>query len=541
MPRPPRSTPSSSSWRTYDGGIESAAVWQLRDYVYARKDDAAGRAECEAKLLAFLKSPASPAARTVASRHLQLIAGDTAVPALQAMLTDDKLADLALYALQGIAGATAERALVQSLGVATGATKIEIVAALGERRSVEAVPAIVPLLQQPALTGPAAIALGRIGGEAAVSALGSAYGGTAGALRATIAGALLEAVSGFEFGNQKLPIYERIASDTTLPEAQRRAALIGRIHSTDPRQAVIAMLTSQDPLAQEAAIACTPFAFFPDTIGKVCAALPGLSDVAKVQLIAALAGYAHSEVAAAVTNELGSPTPAVRVAAFKTLGAVGGAAAVRPLAEAAARAKGPEQAAARAAIGSLKGQAVDEEIVAQLGRKPADDLAGELLLAVGDRRVFSAKPVVTAALGSSTPALRGQALRALRGIGTPSDMPAVLDLLLGGSGESDRTEAERTMVALAQKIDNLDGRSSTREIAARFGEAFRRPRAGSSACSRSSATRARCRSCGPSRPTTAPTFAMRRCGPWRRGRRRPRARTCCAWRARRGTRRTGCS
>ena len=40
----------------YDGGIESAAVWQLRDYVNARKDDAAGRAECEAKLLAFLNA-----------------------------------------------------------------------------------------------------------------------------------------------------------------------------------------------------------------------------------------------------------------------------------------------------------------------------------------------------------------------------------------------------------------------------------------------------------------------------------------------------
>ena len=39
---------------TYDGGIGSEAVWKLRDYVNARKDDAAGRAECEAKILQFL-------------------------------------------------------------------------------------------------------------------------------------------------------------------------------------------------------------------------------------------------------------------------------------------------------------------------------------------------------------------------------------------------------------------------------------------------------------------------------------------------------
>ncbi len=207
------------------------------------------------------------------------------------MLADDSSADLALYALQGIAGAAAERALVQGLGATTGATKIAIVAALGERRSAGAVPALVPLLQQPALVGPAAIALGRIGGEAAAAALGSAFGGAAGVLKSTIAGALLEAASGFELGNQRLPIYERIASDATLPEAQRRAALIGRIHSSDPRQAVIAMLASRDPLAQEAAIACVSFAFLPDTIGTLCAMLPGLPDAAKVQLIAALAGY----------------------------------------------------------------------------------------------------------------------------------------------------------------------------------------------------------------------------------------------------------
>jgi HEAT repeat protein len=444
----------------YDGGIESAAVWQLRDYVYARRSDAAGRAECEAKLLAFLKSPASQVARTMASRHLRLIAGETAVPALQAMLVDDKSADLALYALRGIAGAAAERALVQSLGVTTGATKIAIVAALGERRSAEAVAAVAPLLQQPALAGAAAVALGRIGGEGAASALGSAYGGATGALKVTIAGALLEAASGFELGGQKLPIYERLASDAALPASQRRAALIGRIDSSDPRQAVIAMLAGQDPLAQEAAIARVSFAFFPDTIGRLCALLPGLSDAAKVQLIAALAGYPDAQVASAVMNELGGQTPAVRLAAFKTVGTIGGPAAVRPLAEAAAGSKGVEQTAARAAIGSLKGRAVDEEIVAQLAKKPADPVAGELLLAVGDRRIFPAKPVVTAALASPSPAIRAQALRALRGIGTPSDMPAVLEVLLGGSEESERTEAEKTAVALAQKIDNLDGRSN---------------------------------------------------------------------------------
>jgi HEAT repeat protein len=455
----------------YDGGIESAAVWQLRDYVYARREDAAGRAECEAKLLAFLKSPASPAARTIASRHLRLIAGDTAVPALQAMLVDDKSADLALYALQGIAGAAAERALLQGLGVTTGATKVAIVAALGERRSAAAVPAIVPLLPQPALAVPAAIALGRIGGEAAASALVSTFASAPAALKPTVASSLLasaEASLAAKDSATALRLYQALLSDASLPVAIRRGAAAGRISASGDRARTVllgylsapaAAAGEKDPL-QEAAIAKVAGVFTAADISQVCALLSGLPDGSKIQLLAVLAGYPGERVAPAVLEELSSPTPAVRMAAFKTLGAIGGPAAVQPLAEAAAGSKGVEQTAARAAIGSLKGRAVDEEIIAQLAKTPADAVAGELLLAVGDRRIFPAKPVVTTALASPSPAVRAQALRALRGIGTPSDMPAVLDVLLGGSEESDRTEAEKTAAALAQKIDNLDGRSN---------------------------------------------------------------------------------
>ncbi len=83
-------------------------------------------------------------------------------------------------------------------------------------------------------------------------------------------------------------------------------------------------------------------------------------------------------------NELRSQTPAVRLAAFKTLGAIGGPAAVQPLAEAAAGSKGVEQTAARAALGSLKGRAVDEEIIAQLAKKPVGCRRGRA--AAGRRR-----------------------------------------------------------------------------------------------------------------------------------------------------------
>ncbi len=470
---------------TYDGGINSRAVWQLRDYVNARRDDAAGRAECEGKLLQFLKSPATPVARMTAARHLRAIAGDTAVPALQLMIADDRLADLAIYTLRQIPGGAAERALIQAVKTATGATRVAVVAALGERKASAAVPVLVPLLQQPPVAVAAAIALGRIGDDAAASALLSAIApaiaaggagagavGTPGALKQAEASALLscaERALAAKDSAAALRLYETLSSDATLPVSLRKAALIGRIAASGGNAAslVLNVVGGSDAELQEAAIGMIAEVFAPDAIGPICAVAPRLSDRGKVQLLAVLSAYPGSRVGPTVMQAFGSQTDAVRIAALKALGSVGDSAAVRPLADAASRTRGREQAAARTALGMLKGRAVDEEIVTQLSQKPTDGVAGELLLAVGDRRIFPAKPVVTAALASPSSQVRVQALKALRAIGTPSDMSAVLDLLLTSGDGSDRVDAEKTAVALAQKIESPDGRSRT--VKARLG------------------------------------------------------------------------
>ncbi len=449
----------------YDGGIESGAMWQLRDYVYARKDDPAGRAECEAKLLAFLKTGASPVARMAACRYLRLIAGDSAVPPLQAMLTDEKSADLALYALQGIPGAAAEKALLQGLGVTAGATRIAIVAALGERRSAAAVAAVAPLLQQAALAPTAAVALGRIGGAAAVAPLSAMLPGAAPALKPVVAGALLEAASAFvaaKNAEAAAAIYERLAADASLPAAQRRAATLGRIDTSraGARTLVTSLIAGTDAVAQEAAIARVPDTFTADAVAPVCALLPKIDPGPEIALIAALSGYPGELVVPAFLDAARSPSDAVRIAALRAIGQTGGAAQVAFLAERASSAKGAEQAAARAALGSLKGRTVDDEIVAQLRKTPADPVAGELLLAIGERRIFPAKDAVVSALASPSAAVRLQAYRGLRTVGTPSDIPAVIDALFSAADEREQSEAEKTVLALSQGIADVDGRAN---------------------------------------------------------------------------------
>jgi hypothetical protein len=450
---------------TWDGGIASEAVWQLRDYVFSRKGDEAGRAECEARLLPFLKGPATRSAKMAATRLLRVIAGDTAIPALQVMAADPRLSDYAIFVLQPMPGSAAENALVGALTAARGAPKAAIVVALGQRRASSALPLLEPLLRDPALAAPAAVAIGRIGGPAASAALASAYGAASGESKRLLAASLLEAGDGLlaaKDSEAAAKVFGALAADRSLPAPMRTAAFIGGISAAGPRAStvLVTMLGGDDADARAAAIARIGDAIPPDGVGPVCDLLPRLPDAAQIQVLAAIARFPASRVRPAALNAAKSGSPEVRVAALRTLESAGDASTVAFLADTAGSApKGPVQDAARRTLGSLKGRDVDDAIVALLGQPAPAALTAELLRAVADRRIFTAKPAVSAALAAASPAVRIEGLKTLRVIGTPSDASPVLDLLLKSGDDAERAEAEKTVTALLQKTGSADGRS----------------------------------------------------------------------------------
>jgi hypothetical protein len=450
---------------TYDGGITSDALWKLRDYVYARRDDAAGRAECEAKLLQFLKGQATPSAKMAATRLLREIAGDTAIPVLQTMVADPRYSDYAIYVLQPMPGAAAENALAQALKTASGGPKSAIVAALGQRRAAGALPLLEPMLRDPALGTTAATAIGRIGGPSAATALASAYGAASGEAKRWLAASILEAAGGLLAAKEaeaSRSLFDTLAADRSLPAPIRRAALMGNISAAGPRAAslLVTMLGGDDVDGRAAAIARIGDVIPPDGIGPVCDVLPRLPVDAQVQVLAALSGYPAGRVRPAALQAARSDSPDVRVAALKTLEAAGDASTVPFLSEtAASEQKGPVQDAARRALGGLQGRAVDDAVVSSLKQPSSDAVAAELLRAVADRRIFLAKPAVSSSLAAPSADVRIEALKTLRVIGTPSDASRVLDLLLKSGDDVERGEAEKTVTALLQKTGSPEGRS----------------------------------------------------------------------------------
>ncbi|MBZ5497164.1 MAG: HEAT repeat domain-containing protein [Acidobacteriia bacterium] len=452
---------------SFDGGIDSAPFWKLRDYVYARKDTPAARAECETRLLEFLGTSATPVAKMAVCRQLRVIGSDKSVPVLQAMLLDPNTSDMALYALQKIPGTAADKVLIQTVSKTEGAMKTAVIAALGDRKCNEAVAVLVSLLKPNGeYAGAAALALGEIGGETAARPLVTHLAAAQANLKPIVAASIMKCAEGLmAVKNERAAsgLYDKLLGDPTLPVPIRRAAMIGKISVAGDRSAAVLMdqLKGSDVSMQEAAIVKIKDVFKPEAIGPVCSLLPGLQETAQIKLLAVLSLYPKERVLSAVLLAARSGAPAVRIAALKALESVGNSSTVPFLLESASKARGAEQGAARNALGLLKGRQADDTLLALLAQRPSDDVQGEILLAVAERRIFTAKSTVAGLLSSASPRVRLQALRTLRAIGTPSDMPSVLALLVKSDEESEQMEAMTTTAALAQKIANPDGRSNS--------------------------------------------------------------------------------
>ena len=105
--------------------------------------------EQEAKLIAVLKSNAESNAKADACRELARIGTADAVPALAALLADEKLAHMARYGLETIPGPAVDEALRDALGKLKGRLLVGVIGSIGVRHDEKAVAALAGLLKDP--------------------------------------------------------------------------------------------------------------------------------------------------------------------------------------------------------------------------------------------------------------------------------------------------------------------------------------------------------------------------------------------------------
>ena len=217
--------------KTYDWGQDRSVLKPIDDAVVASHDDADAQKALETQLVAVLESDASRAGKDFACRKLSLIGSAASVPALAALLSDEKLSHMGRYALERMPCDEAVAAMRDAMGKVDGPLKIGVINSLGVRRDAQSTAALAALLgdSDTGVAAAAAAALGKIGNADATKALAAMQASAPDELKLAAADAYLACAEQLLADGQKLQammIYRALAKPDQ-PKQIRVAAMRG--------------------------------------------------------------------------------------------------------------------------------------------------------------------------------------------------------------------------------------------------------------------------------------------------------------------------
>ena len=223
---------------------------------------------------------------------------------------------------------------------------------------------------------------------------------------------------------------------------------------------VLDILRSDDQDMQAAAIAMVKEMPGTQVTEALAKELPNLSARSQVQLLSALGDRGDTAARPAVVTAVKSEEKSVRIAALRALGQLGDDSSVELLAQAAAGAKGAEQKAARDSLYRLRGQNVDKVILAAISKAEAKTKV-ELISSVGQRNITAGVGSLLETAKDSDRKVRTGSLRTLKVVAGPEHLPALVEFLIKAKSSSDRTEAQKTIAAVAHRIADKNRQASS--------------------------------------------------------------------------------
>jgi type 1 glutamine amidotransferase/HEAT repeat protein len=442
---------------TYQHGDSRASLADLNEFIRNVDDLAEAHRKLEIQFLGFLGGNATLAGKQFICTRLALVGSEASVPRLVAMLSDPATVDMALFALESIEGKKVDEALIQTLETSKDRTAIGIIGALGRRRVQNATPVLgcVAAGADSSVSTAAVSALGAIGTREALEVLhGLKHSGTAEARRGLYDAMLACAAHLEQEGgkDQALAVYRELnAPGEPLPV---RAAALKRMILADPGNAAVLVLNtlrSSDVKLHPAAIQMVKEISGSEDVRAIARTFPDLRPVDQAQLLAFLSHRRDPEVQKVVVGATASKNASVRAAALRALGSIGDAAVVPLLAHAAATSRGADQKEARASLYTLNAPGVEDSIVAAF---PVSDnkVKVELLKSIGERRRYSAVPLVLQTAKDPAGPVRIESAKVLKSLARGDQLPAMVDLLMKSRDETERRELENAIAATARRM-----------------------------------------------------------------------------------------
>lgn len=413
----------------------------------------AGAADQE-QLIAILQSGAPPADKALACKGLAIYGSKPAVAALAPLLEDEQLASWARIALEAIPDPAACDALRAAMGKLQGRLLIGVINSLGVRRDVKAAEALAGKLgdSDSEVASAAAVALGRIGGDAAVKVLEPALASAPAPVRSAIAeGCIYGAETFLTEGNaaEAARLYDAVRHASVNPQRKveaMRGAILARGAAGVPL--LVEQLRSPDQALVRIGLSAARELPGPEVARALLEEMGQAAPERKVSLLLVLADRGDAEALPAALQAARSGPETQRLVAIGLLERLGDASCVAPLLEIAAGDEPGLAQAAKSALTRLPGAAVDAAVAQLL--KQADEKARLLGIELAaQRRLSAVVPDLMRSAGESNAALRVASLNALGEMGDEAEIQPLIDLLLKSQ---DTAPVETALSAIGSRL-----------------------------------------------------------------------------------------
>jgi HEAT repeat protein len=376
-----------------------------------------GSPEQEKELLVVLRSDASPAEKALACKNLAIHGSAKSVPDLAKLLPNPRLSSWARIALEAIPGEASDEALRKAADSLEGRLLVGMINSIGVRRDVKAVDSLTSKLQDSNadVASAAAVALGRIGNDAATKSLRDALASAPANVRSAVAeGCVLCAERLHNAGKSvaATDIYDQVR-EADVPTQRiieaTRGAILARKQDGIPL--LIETLKSENKKFFQLALG-TVREFPSGDIDKALAAeVASATPQRAALLIQAMADRPDSVVLAAVLRAAERGDKQVRLSAIDALQRVGDDSCLSALLKIAIGSDADLATAAQQTLAVLPGKHVDGEIGVLLPSATGDRYR-ILLQLVGQRRIELVEEVEKA-LDHADKSVRSAALVAL--------------------------------------------------------------------------------------------------------------------------------
>jgi HEAT repeat protein len=421
------------------------------------------RAAEEQELIAILQSSAGAVEKCAACQQLRIHSTAKSVPALAALLGQERVGHAARYALEGIPGPEAVAALREALTKTSGLAKAGIINSLGWRRDAESVPLLVPLISDAntAIAKETVSALSRIGGEKAVAALIAARENSNPTVRRAVLEALLLcAENRLSAGDNSgaAALYGDLFS-TDVPTAIRIAAWRGLVLSNDSQrpELVVKALTGNDEQLRLVALKLVREIKDEQLIKACLQQWDSLGASAQVAVLDAHLQFG-AEALPTIRTASKSPHPEVRIAAWQALADLSDTSMIPALVQAAAKGEPSERDAARDTLARIHGPGVRDALLAHLKQAETAEKI-ELLFALGKRSDTASAPMLLQYAKAPEENIRLAALESLRRLAVTDTLLPLLDLAVTPKSASDRDAILKALVAVCQTSPDKDNTS----------------------------------------------------------------------------------